>query len=124
MARIVATLENFDVMSSSNAAGSEPLVVGKTLLLVSHSVASSVIAVPLRDVNCNKVVASSDGNAIVTSSDEGNSGTGECLPKLPEGGAPVAVISHRDDLQAEYSSLPVENRFGNQVDTTEKFGSG
>jgi hypothetical protein len=121
MARVVGTLEICDVMISSNAGGSEPLVVGKTPLVVSPSVTSSVIAVPPRDVvDCNKVVASRDGNALVTISDDGISGTGECLPKLPGGDAPVAAISHRDDPQTEYSSVPVENRFGNQVETEQK----
>ena len=44
-------------------------------------------------------------------------GAGECQPELPEGGLPVATTSHRDDLQAESSSLPVENIFGTQDDT-------
>ena len=44
-------------------------------------------------------------------------GAGECLPEWPEGGLPGATTSHRDDLQAESSSLPVENRFCTEVDT-------
>jgi hypothetical protein len=30
---------------------------------------------------------------------------------------PVATTSHRDDLQAGSGSLPVENSYGNHVDT-------
>ena len=41
---------------------------------------------------------------------------GECLPELPEGGLPAKTTSPRSDLQAISSSLPVENRFGTQVD--------
>jgi hypothetical protein len=46
-------------------------------------------------------------------------GSGECLPELPDGGygLPSTTTSHRIDLQAKDSSLPVENRFGIQVDT-------
>jgi hypothetical protein len=44
-------------------------------------------------------------------------GSGECLRELPEGDLPVAIACHRDDLQAESGSLPVENIYGNQVDT-------
>ena len=44
-------------------------------------------------------------------------GEGECQTELPEGGLPVATTSHRDDLLAESSSLPVENIFVTQVDT-------
>jgi hypothetical protein len=29
---------------------------------------------------------------------------------------PVAATCHRDDLQAENGSIPVENRYGKQVD--------
>jgi len=36
---------------------------------------------------------------------------------LPESGLPAAATCHRDDLQAESSSFPVENRDGNQVET-------
>jgi len=47
-------------------------------------------------------------------------GAGECLPEWPEGGLPIATTSHRNDLQAESGSLPVENVFGIQVDTHKK----
>jgi hypothetical protein len=106
MARIVATLKNCNIMSTSNARSSAPLV-GKSPLVVSPQ---------------KKLVASSDISAFVASSDDGilKVGSGECLPELPKGGLPVAANNHRDDLQAEDSSPPVENRFGNQVDTTYK----
>jgi len=74
----------------------------------------------------DKFVAGSDGSLDfaaeeiqhVTSSN-GKTGSGECLPKSPEGGSvPVAITSRRNDLQAHDSgSLPVENRFGKHVDT-------
>ena len=67
-----------------------------------------------------KCVAGSDGSAAVTVCDGGvlNVGSGECLPKWPEGGSvPVATTSHRDDIQADSGSLPVQNSYGNHVDT-------
>jgi transcription antitermination factor NusG len=42
---------------------------------------------------------------------------GECRPELPEGGLRAATASHKDDLQAVNSSLPVENGNGIHVDT-------
>jgi hypothetical protein len=67
----------------------------------------------------DKFVASSDGSAVVIRDVDGilDAGSGECLPELPEGGSPVAATDHRDDLQAGDSSLPIENKYGNQVDT-------
>ena len=50
-------------------------------------------------------------------------GSGECLQKLPDSDC-SAVTSHRDDLQARCRSLPVENRFGNQVDTIKNATQG
>ena len=47
-------------------------------------------------------------------------GAGECLPEWPEGGLPGATTSHRDDLQAESGSLPVENVLGIKVGTHKK----
>jgi hypothetical protein len=107
MARIVATLENCDIMSSSNARDSESFVVGKSPLM-------NFVLSP-RD----KFVASCDGSALVTSNDDGPTGAGSgiCLPELPEGGLPEATTSHRVDLQAGYGSLPVENAYGKEVDT-------
>jgi len=106
-ARIVATLDVCGFMSSSNASGSDPPVVGKSPL------------VEIKESPRDKFIVSSDGNAPVTSSDGGflQVVSGECLPELPESGAPVAATCHRDDIQAESGSLPVENRYGNQVDT-------
>jgi hypothetical protein len=104
MAWIIATL---DIMSSSNARDSTSLVVKKSPL-VSH------VLPPQKDL-----VASRDGGALATSNDGGSTGTGtgECLPELPEGGLPVATTGHGNDLQAGYSSLPIENGYSNQVDT-------
>jgi len=67
-------------------------------------------------------VASSSATRPVTKNDGGflKVGSGECLPELPEGGLPVVTTCHRDDLQVESSSLPVENGIGIQVDTTYK----
>jgi len=64
-------------------------------------------------------VANSNGNALVTCSDGGllTVGSGECLPELPGDGLPEAATSHRNELQAESSSLAVQNGHGNQVDT-------
>jgi hypothetical protein len=106
VAQIVATLENFDIMSSSNARDSESFVVGKSALV-------NFVLSP-----CDKFVASCEGSALATSNDGGLTGacSGECLPLLPEGGLPVATTSHRDDLQAGYVSRPVANGYGKQVD--------
>ena len=110
MARIVATLEHCGNMSSPDVGGSPPLVVNikKSPLVVSKFSPHE------------KCVASSDGDLIVTHGGNGFSkaGSGERLPDLPESGLPVAATSHRDELQAGRDSLPVENRNGNQVDTT------
>jgi len=67
---------------------------------------------------CDTFVAGSDGDiaADVTSSN-GEAGSGECLPQMPEGGLSDTATSHGDDLQAREGSRPVENQFGNQVDT-------
>jgi hypothetical protein len=110
MARLVATLEN--KMSSLNVPGSEPMV-GK----------SSLVAVPLDKLVARKggsrFIVSSNGGTFVTRDDVGilNAGSGECQPELPEGDLPVAITSHRKDLQAGDGSRPVENSCGNQADT-------
>jgi len=102
-------------MSSSNASGSDPPVVGKSPL------------VKFKESPRNKSVPSSDVNAPVTSSKGAmvplKVGSGECLPELPEGGAPFAATCHRDELQEESSSLPVENGYGNQVDTLQIYAA-
>jgi hypothetical protein len=100
MARIISTLQDYDVMSSSNACDSCRRWSEKPPLV-------NFVLSP-RD----KFVASCDGSALATSNDDGptGAGSGECLPELPEGGLPVATTSHRDDLQAGCGSLPVENR--------------
>jgi hypothetical protein len=63
----------------------------------------------------------SDGSVAITVSDVGvlNVGSGECLPKCPEGGSvPIATTSLRYDLQADSSSSrPLENSYGNHVET-------
>jgi hypothetical protein len=105
MARIVATLESN--LSSSNAGGSPPLVVEKSPLEPLETVSSPR----------SKCVASCDSSAFTTSCGDRKAGSGEHLPKLPEGGLPAKTTGRRDDLQAEDSSLPVENGFGTQVDT-------
>ena len=68
------------------------------------------------------VACSSDGCASVTGSDGGllTAGSGECLPEMSGSGLPVAATRHRDDLQVQGGSVPVENLYGNQVDTTNK----
>ena len=109
LARIVATLENDK--SSLNVGGSPPFMVNtKKSSLVELVVSPSD--------KCNTFVAESDGDiaADVTSSN-GEAGSGECLPKVPEGGLPAATTSRKNDLHAESHSHPVENKFGTQVDT-------
>jgi hypothetical protein len=44
-------------------------------------------------------------------------GQGERLSEWPGDGAQVAAIVHGKNLQPEFGSLPIENSFGNQVDT-------
>ena len=105
MARVVATLEN--KMSSSNAGGSYPLVVEKSPLEPLEILYSP----------CNKHVAGSDGSAFTTSCGDRKAGSGEHLPELPKGGLLAKTTGRREDLQAEDSSLPVENGIGTQVDT-------
>jgi hypothetical protein len=95
-------------MSSSNMSAGFPYVVNKSSLV--ESVFSPK----------DKFVAGSDGSldvaADVTSSN-GKAGSGECLPRVPEGGLSVTATSRGNDLQAEGGSRPVENQFGNQVGT-------
>jgi len=111
MARVVATLQ--DNLSSSNVGDSPSYVVN----LEKSSLVKSVFSPQ------GKFVASSDGSVDVTAdvtSSNGKASSGECLPNLPESGLPVVTTSHTDDLQAEDSSHPVENRIGIQVDTNHK----
>jgi hypothetical protein len=110
MVRIVATVE---VCDASNTSGLDPPVTEKSP------------SVKFEESPRDKFVASSNGNAPVTSSDGGflKVGSGECLRGLPEGGSPVATTSHGDDLQAESSSLPVENVYGKQVDTLQIYAA-
>ena len=47
-------------------------------------------------------------------------GSGECLPKLPEGGLLSTATDRVSHLQCKHGSRPVENIFGTQVDTINK----
>ena len=105
----VATLDG--IMSSMNAGGSPPFMVN----MVKSPLVVSVFSPRDKFVASSDGVASSNGSTLVLEQD---SSSGECLPELPEGGLTVATTCRRDNLQAESSSLPVENRFGTQVDTT------
>jgi hypothetical protein len=97
MAREVATLENGN-QSSLNVDGLPPFVVTKMSILV--------------DVMCSPpecFVAGCDSRKFVTGSDGVvlKTGSGECLPELPEGGLPVATTSRGNDLQTVKGSRPV-----------------
>ena len=107
IARVVATLQGNELFKSANGC---PYVVNKKSSLV------ELVVSPLD--KCDTFVAGSDGDiaADVTSSN-GEAGSGECLPQMPEGGLSDTATSHGDDLQAREGSRPVENQFGNQVDT-------
>jgi len=111
LARVVATLDSN--VSSMNAGGLYPYMVNLKSSLVQHMFSP-------RDKS-DKFVISCNGCSPVTEYDGGflKVGTGECLPELPQGVLPVGTTSPGDDLQAESSSLPVENIFGTQVDTHE-----
>jgi hypothetical protein len=100
MARLVATLEVCDKMSSSDARGSDPLV-GKSALVVSPQL---------------KGLASSDGR-------NKTAGAAENLPEMSDGGLLSSATVPECDLQAMCSSLPVENRVGTQVDTNQNYQS-
>jgi len=119
LAHIVATLEYSK--SSLNVSGSPPFMVNteKSLLVKSVFSTGDQVDKPVVCGDGSKFVASCNGCSPVTENDGGflKVGSDECLPKSPEGGLPVAATSHRDDLQAESSSLPVENRIGTLVDT-------
>jgi hypothetical protein len=109
VARTVATLESN--LSSSNAGALSPLVVKKSPLEVIEVESSPRV----------KCVVKKNDSAFPSAAICGDrkAGLGECLPELPEGGygLPSTTTSHRGDLQATDSSLPVENRIGTQVDT-------
>jgi hypothetical protein len=124
VARIVATLDVCDLMSSTDAKRMEPVSGRKSPL------GNNVVLPPeelLKIKGKQKIVAGCDGSTAITICDDGvlNVGSGECLPKCPEGGnVPVATKSRGNDLQAVSSgSFPVENSCGNHVDTN-KCGSG
>jgi len=111
VARIVATLDG--IMSSTNVGGLTPFMVTTVKSPLVESVFSP------RD----KFVVSSDKIRHVPEQDCGflNVGAGERLPELPEHGLLVATIRHRNGLQAESRSLPVQNGIGIQDDT--KYGN-
>ena len=98
MARIVATLEMCDKLSSSDARGSDPLV-GKSPLVVSPQ---------------NMHVAGGDG--WYSKSRCGRKSAGVATGWL-------ATFSHcpESDLQAMRNSLPVEKGWGSQVDTNRNY---
>jgi hypothetical protein len=79
------------------------------------------IVLPPEELRKLMCVVGGDGIAAITVCDGEvlNVLSGECQPKCLEGGGvPVAITSRRNDLQAQDSgSLPVENRYGNHVDT-------
>ena len=115
VARIVATLDVFDVESSLNAKRLKSFSGQQKSPLVDN------IVLPPEELRKLKCVAGSDSSAAITVCDGGvlNVGSGECQPECLEGGSvPVATTSRRNDLQAHDSgSLPVENSYGNHVDT-------
>jgi hypothetical protein len=107
LARIVATL---DVdKSSSNVGGSPPFMVNNRKSPLVESVLSPRVEVKISRDDRNPVALRGDGIS--------GTGTGECLSESPEGSLPVATTDHRDDLEVEHSSLPVETGIGTQVDT-------
>ena len=53
----------------------------------------------------------------VVSSDSSKTSTGENLSEMPEGRRLISATVLGGDLQRKFGSLPVEDRFGNQVDT-------
>jgi hypothetical protein len=94
MTRIVATLELYDRQSSfTDARGYEPLA-GKSPL---------VVPLPINGV------AKSDGN---------KTGKGENLSEMSEGELLSSATALGSGLQRMCSSLPVEERFDNQFDTS------
>jgi hypothetical protein len=94
LARVVATLENDELSECRRGA-----------LQVVNFIKSPLVGFSPHE----KDVKSIGGNL--------KSGSGECLPELPEGGLLVATTSQGKDLQALTSSRPAENGVGNQVDT-------
>ena len=110
LARIIAMLENYK--SSLNVGSSAPFMVN------TEKSSLEQFAFSPRD-KTKRLVASCNECSLVTRDDGGflNVGSGECLPKVPEGGLPAATTSRKNDLHAESHSHPVENKFGTQVDT-------
>ena len=126
MARIIVK------MSSSNANGSDPYMVKEKSSLVQSMfsprdkfVVNSDDSAHAFEQDCSflNVGSSTDAedgrrrNPHLQMRYMAPGGAGECQPELPEDGLLVAPISHIGDLQAEISSLPVENRNGNYFDT-------
>ena len=102
VARIVATLEVYDKQSSFTDARGWNTFVDKSPLVVSLQ---------------KYEVASSDGSKCVASSDVSKTDTGENHSQLPEGGLRGTATVPGSDLQQVRNSLPIENKFGTQVDT-------
>ena len=126
MARIIVK------MSSSNANGSDPYMVKEKSSLVQSMfsprdkfVVNSDDSAHAFEQDCSflNVGSSTDAedgrrrNPHLQMRYMAPGGAGECQPELPEDGLLVAPISHIGVLQAEISSLPVENRNGNYFDT-------
>ena len=65
-------------------------------------------------------VAGSDSSKCVASSN-GKTGTGENHSQMPEGGLSCTATVPGSDLQQVRRSLPIENKFGTQVDTHQKY---
>jgi hypothetical protein len=125
--RVVATLDNCDLMSSLDAKR-DPPVSGRKVSIGNNVVPPQCCCVREKNIavcdgeiaECDGDIAVCDGSTAITVCDGGvlNVGPGECLPKCPESGSVPVAITCLGDLHAgSGSSLPVENCFGNHVDT-------
>ena len=112
MARILATLNECSESSFQMPAVAcgEPITRGQK---EKSSLVKSVFPPPseIVDKQIDHEDHSSDNHVLET-------GAGERLPELPEGGSLDTATDRRTDLQCEYGSRPVENIFGTQVDTS------
>jgi hypothetical protein len=125
VARIVATLDDCNKLSSTDARGSYPLV--KSSLVIpprSEKVAGG-------DRKFEKVAG---GDRKIPQmqyvvGDDRKTGAGECQPELPDSSLPeldaspgrVTSYEKNRDLRRIDSFHPVENSFGNQVDTKQNY---
>jgi hypothetical protein len=124
-ARIVATLDDCK-LSSTDARGSYPLV--KSSLVIpprSEKVAGG-------DRKFDKVVGDDRKiPQIQYVGDDRKTGAGECQPELPDSSLPeldaspekVTSYEKNRDLRRIESFHPVENSFGNQVDTKQNYNT-